>query len=344
MKSDGTWSCQLILGRALLTAEDSTIPKNELTALTAGSNLTWLVRKALKEWEDQFILISDSIIALCWVSSDKKQLSLFHRNRALQVRRSVDLDKMYHVNTNHNPSDVGTRPDLVTIDDVMINSKWISGCEWMRHDLEEAVKSGILRGVSDLRLQTKKEQDDFQDGCVFDIVPEVLTRGHTLNQRRISLIQERAAFSQYLLLPTRFGFRKTVRIYSYVFAFIVKLRRAVSKRKGVEPRKLQSENNTIKFSIFTITTVISAESDASAENLDDDATPSQNQSLATFHYYAEYSATQSPPGYFALTQTEDNAGVAELTERYINLSLNYLYRKAAAEVIEFNPKKLVEKV
>ena len=83
---NGTWSCQLILGRALLTPEDSTIPKSELTALTAGGNMSWLVRNSLKDWIHEFILVSDSVIALCWASSDKKQLSLFHRNRALQIR------------------------------------------------------------------------------------------------------------------------------------------------------------------------------------------------------------------------------------------------------------------
>ena len=66
-KLDGSWSCQLMLGRALLTAEDSTIPKSEFSALVGGSNMMWLVRNALKDWVDQYILISDSNIALCWL-------------------------------------------------------------------------------------------------------------------------------------------------------------------------------------------------------------------------------------------------------------------------------------
>ena len=36
-KADSTFSCQLMLGRALLTAEDATIPKSELSALTSGT-------------------------------------------------------------------------------------------------------------------------------------------------------------------------------------------------------------------------------------------------------------------------------------------------------------------
>ena len=46
---DGSWSCKLILGRGLLAPVDSTIPKNELEALTGGLNLSWIVRKALSD-------------------------------------------------------------------------------------------------------------------------------------------------------------------------------------------------------------------------------------------------------------------------------------------------------
>ena len=46
---NGKFSCQLIIGRSLLADEDSTIPKQELEALTMGSNLSWIVRQALEK-------------------------------------------------------------------------------------------------------------------------------------------------------------------------------------------------------------------------------------------------------------------------------------------------------
>ena len=54
---DGSWSCQLVLGRGLLAPIDSTIPKNELESLTGGSNLSWIVRKALSDWVESSILV-----------------------------------------------------------------------------------------------------------------------------------------------------------------------------------------------------------------------------------------------------------------------------------------------
>ena len=58
---------QLVLGRGLLAPVDSTIPKNELESLIGGSNLSWIVSKALSDWVDSSILVGDSLIALCWV-------------------------------------------------------------------------------------------------------------------------------------------------------------------------------------------------------------------------------------------------------------------------------------
>ena len=331
---DSSYSCQLMLGRALLTGEDDTIPKSELTAYTCGSNMAWLIRQTLMDWIDSYILVGDSVIALCWVSSDKKRLSLFHRNRVIQIRRGTELDKMFHVGTDHNPADVGTRPDRVTLDDIKQDSKWISGAQWMRGDVQDAVSKGILKPISELSLNTKEEVDDYHDGCVFDHIPEVLTRGHILNQRRISLIQERASYSQYLLLPTKFTFRRSVRVYSYVISFVFKLVNAVRRKKGLGPRKLAQEGPR-KFSVFL------AHSDQlvpGPQRAEHDERP-----LELYYYFAEFSAEQSPPGLFALSQSEENA-VAELTERFISLALSYLFKKAAAEVRKFNSKKSVEKI
>ena len=115
---DGSWSCKLIIGRGLLAPLDSTIPKNELESMCAGSNLSWIVKKALSEWVDSSIIVGDSIIALCWVMAEHKRLSMFHRNRVIQIRRLTELDSLYRVRTDQNPSAIGTRPDKVSLDDV----------------------------------------------------------------------------------------------------------------------------------------------------------------------------------------------------------------------------------
>ena len=82
---------------------------------------------------------------------------------------------MYHVATEHNSADCGTRPTQVTAEDITQCSMWISGAEWMKHGIHDAVKKGILKPVSELRLASKEEIDNYHDGCVFDQIPKVLT-------------------------------------------------------------------------------------------------------------------------------------------------------------------------
>ena len=250
---NGEFSCQHLISRTILAAENCSIPKGELEALTGGSNLCWLVRVWLGDWVHSYIVVGDSTISLFWVSSEHKKLSLFHRNRVLQILRGTSLDNLYHVKTDYNPSDLGTRPSKVKLDDVLPGSKWICGEEWMTWSVQKAVEEEILKPVSDLRMK-KEEEEIFNEGCVFDKVPEILTRGHIVGEKRVAKLEERARFSDYLILPTRFGFRKLVRIQSYVFSFIQKLKEAAKRRR---PDLFKSESNErLSFSLFLFLRII----------------------------------------------------------------------------------------
>ena len=46
-----------------------------------------------------------------------------------------------------------------------------------------------------------------------------------MSEKRVSMLEERAAHANYLLLPTTFSFPKVVRICSFVFSFVSKCRR-----------------------------------------------------------------------------------------------------------------------
>ena len=219
-RKGGMYSSQLLIGRSLLSREYSTIPKEELEALTAGSNLLWMCRSALGDWVTDYLLIGDSSISICWVCSERKRLSLFHRNRTVQVRRGTDLDKIFHVQTDHNPADLGTRPDKVVDADVGPGSCWEVGKPWMTGTMESALALHILTPSANLKVKDD-EKEEFNKGLVFEQTPEILVRGHPIHHtKRVDLVSVRAEFSNYLLLPTRFGFAKTVRVTAYVFKFI----------------------------------------------------------------------------------------------------------------------------
>ena len=65
-RKNGEYSCQLLIGRSLLSIS-GTIPMEELEALMLGSNLLRICRRALEKWVDDFGLIGDSVISICWI-------------------------------------------------------------------------------------------------------------------------------------------------------------------------------------------------------------------------------------------------------------------------------------
>lgn len=196
-RKNGFWSNKLILGRSLLAKSES-IPKDELEALCAGSNMSWVVRNALQDWVETSILFSDSTIALCWLTSEKLRLSLFHRNRVLQVRRGSNLEDVFHVKTEANPADCGTRPDKVKLIDIGPDSRWENGDKWMNSEID---KDGVTRSFP------------AQAGAA------------KVSETRWRKLKERADYSDYLVLPTKHSFPRTVRIYGYIISFVRKTRK-----------------------------------------------------------------------------------------------------------------------
>ena len=78
-RRNGRWSCQLLIGRSLLS-KSGTLPMEELEALMIGSNLLWICRRALESWLSDYFLFGDSVISICWVCSEKKRLSIFQES------------------------------------------------------------------------------------------------------------------------------------------------------------------------------------------------------------------------------------------------------------------------
>ena len=169
--------------------------------------------------EEDYMLVSDSSIALCWVTSEHKRLSLFHRNRCNQVRMNTNLNKLYFVKTDQNPSDVATRSEKVDENSVGPDSVWENGAEWMTGSIDDAIEAKIIKPASELRVNDE-EENEFEKGIIFEKTPEILIHGHVASEERVDKLSERAMFSNYLFSPSKYDFKKTVMITSYVFKFI----------------------------------------------------------------------------------------------------------------------------
>ena len=142
----------------------------------------------------------------------------------MSIRRATNLNNLYYVKTNENPSDCGTRPDKVSVNDVLTGSKWHSGTGWMADSFDRAIANGILKPALQLRLN-EEEQLDYEEGLIIDKVPELLIKGHVINEHRVTEIEKRARFSNYLILPTKWGFKKFIRVITMVFKFLLKCKK-----------------------------------------------------------------------------------------------------------------------
>ena len=328
---NGTWSNQLVLGRCLLSKNES-IPKSELDALCGGSNMSWVIQTALAEWIKEYFLFGDSMISLCWLTSEKLRLELFHRNRVLQIRRGTNIENVYYVRTDVNPADCGTRPEKVTLTDIGPNSKWECGERWMTMDIGEAVKAGFIKPASELRI-SKEQENEYREGLVFGDRYEDVTMGHTgtsvniLNETRVKKLVERTEFSNYILLPTKFSFPSVVRIYSYIFKFI----RNVSKGRKMQGSLLAETR--LWFSAFP----------CQVGSVDMNILQINSESLPVNSSYG-----LSVVNHFALKKLvpSSNVSIAPciLSEDCLHLALLYLFRKGTLEVKHFVSKQTLSKV
>ena len=236
LRKNGEYSSQLIIGRSLLAKENSSIPREELEALTIGSNLLWVTRRALETWVTDFMLLSDSRIALCWTTSTELRLSLFHRNRTNQIQMNTPMEKLWFCRTDHNPADVATRSSKVDERSVGPDSVWEKGADWMTGSVEAAVDKDIIKPAAELRM-TESEEPQFKEGFIFERTPEILIHGHVAKEERVDKMIQRSQFSNYIIEPTKYNFRKIVRITSYVFKF---LRLMKMKLKKVEDKSFKT--------------------------------------------------------------------------------------------------------
>ena len=208
-RKTGEWSSAFLIGRSLLCPQDSTIPRDELEALVAGSNMLWLLRQILEQWVDSFLLAGDAMIPLFWVLSDKKRLGIWHRTRSVQVRRGTPMENIYHVQTAYNVADGPTRPDKLTFEDVGPGTPWEIGLPWMSMDLDKIIEQKILTPIQE-HMMNDEDKEEFEEGFVIERTPDVLTRGHFGNgnfslqcnsSKRVDLVASRANYSKYIILP-----------------------------------------------------------------------------------------------------------------------------------------------
>ena len=329
-RRNGTWSIAFLVARCLLIPAGMSIPRAEMEALVAGSNLLWMVRQILSHWVESFILCGDAQIPLFWVLSERNRLSMWHRARTVQVRRGTPIENIFYVNTEDNIADIPTRPDRLTIEDLGPGSEWENGKPWMTEDLPHLIQRGVLTPVEDLTIDSRGDPD-FDEGFVHERIPEVLTRGHhsmltveSKDHLRCPRVLSRANFSEYLIFPTKYSFPKMVRILSICLKFVSAFRRKWGKKPSVQAPP------PTHFNAFTTSRTGKLEFSIPA-NRSGDSTPVRIPLTMQFSAHASIQA-----------RSFDASICIRISNDEIQWSLHHLYYKATAEIKEFHkPDKIL---
>ena len=155
------------------------------------------------------------------------------------------------------------------------------------------------------------------------MVAEVITTGHVVNPGRLSLIQERSQFSDYLIIPTKFSFQSIVRIYGYVMTFITNCKARCRQKKLLGPLLCTGD---LKFTAFSCVEVgLVGEAVQLAGQDDINSEDRQYKSLVmVFTCSLNPDFVEKYKGCHTETQ-----GVPVLTDRFLNMALTYLFRNSA---------------
>ena len=180
----------------------------------------------------------------------------------------------------------------------------------------------------------------------FDKVPELLSRGHHISEKRLGLIEQRAEFSQYLILPTQFSFPKVVRIMSLVIGFVSKMRKNM-RMVG----QLLSEGQ-LWFTVFQTSIITSSNREDNMDNNQVGVAVSEQvgellHGQELVQYYAKALSPEQREIFNSVQVIRDDAAavVTPLPEdKYINQALLYLYRKGTKEVKHFMKENKIMKI
>jgi hypothetical protein len=235
---DDRYSCQLILGKCKIVPEDMTLPRAEMFAATLNVHVMQIVKRALTNHCSDYLLFTDSEIALFWLTSQTKRQKPWVRNRAIEVNRFTNPIDWYHIDTSRNPADVGTRKGA-SIEDCDRYSRWHNGDECMQLPLAE-LRASYLKSVEEIKFErehmneiNKELMGPVVDLCQSDfhlLMDDNIETAHShcfvaggskcfvsSKDSEISAkVKERLKFSKYMIDPNKFKFHKVVRIQAHV--------------------------------------------------------------------------------------------------------------------------------
>ena len=227
----GSHSCQLVLARSKIVPKNTSIPRAELMAASLNASAGKLVKTAFGDLHKRCWKLTDSQVALHWIGCTKSALKMWVRNRVIEINRLVDASEWRYTDSRNMIADIGTRKGVKSAD-VGPNSEWICGKSWMRGEICDFP----IKTTSEVILSNEAANEAKRESIIVDL-PDSSDEGEGYIAKSKCLsckmvpdeVGARYEYSQYLIDPNRFRFRKVIRVLGLVFLFVAKLRNKIKK-------------------------------------------------------------------------------------------------------------------
>ena len=218
-KRNGSYSSQLLFARSKIVPKDTSMPRAELMAAVLCATTGHVVQRALGKFITHRVHLTDSQVVLYWLSNPNLPLKKWVRNRVIEINRLTDVNNWFYVDSKNNTADIGTRKGA-TISDVENDSRWVNGESWAKMDR----KNFPIKSVKEIKLSKKDLEYHDQEVVKSEIIDNEWIRSQmgcsvnfsdgTTSSSGLNKVKERYLFSNYVIDPNRFRFRKVVRILS----------------------------------------------------------------------------------------------------------------------------------
>ena len=206
---NGSYECRLVSAKSRLVKE-LTIPKAELRGCVLAVHLAHAVKHSLGDQLKSTIYVTDSAICLFWLTQDERPLETLVKNAVVEILRFSSPTQWFHVSTDLNIADLGTR--TANIRDLDRNSAWQKGPDWMKLPKGELP----VKTVDQMKLTGEERRLAYLGTRPPDIQGIITPLLRTE-------VAKRYEESNYLVDPNKYCWERAIRVTAMAISFVKKI-------------------------------------------------------------------------------------------------------------------------
>ena len=150
---------QLIYSKSQL-GDKRSVPCQELDSMNEAAIVLDRICTCFEKVDRRAMLI-DSTPCIYWLSKDPVQLNTFHRLKVMNILRNCNKEDIFHLPTNYNSSDVGTKSP-VDLNHILPGSFFSKGPDILKFGIDGCKKRSYIKSIDEVLLNpaVKAATDD----------------------------------------------------------------------------------------------------------------------------------------------------------------------------------------